>query len=53
MANPVHASIDELRTLDKSIRDKMLLMHYSDDYEGQDTTGFMGLAFEGVRYVFD
>jgi len=51
--NPVHASIDELRTLDKSVRDKMLLMHYSDDYEGKDTTGFMGLAIEGVRYILD
>lgn len=53
MPNPVHASIDELRTLPKEIRDKMLLMHYSDDYEGKDTTGFKGLAEEGVRYIFD
>lgn len=31
----------------------MLLMHYSDDYEGKDTTGIKGLAKEGVRYIFD
>ncbi len=53
LPNPVHASIDELRTLDKSIRDKMLLMHYSDDYEGKDISGFKGLTKEGVRYIFD
>lgn len=52
MSNPVHASIDELRTLDKKYKDKMLLMHYSDDYEKHDTSGFMGLAKEGVIYSF-
>lgn len=51
-SNPVHASIDELRTLDKRYRDKMILMHYSDDYEEKDVSGFLGLAKEGVKYSF-
>jgi ribonuclease BN (tRNA processing enzyme) len=50
--NPVHASISELRTLPASIKEKMYLMHYEDKWEGQDISGFAGLAQEGVRYIF-
>jgi ribonuclease BN (tRNA processing enzyme) len=51
--NPVHSSIDELKKLPSNIREKMLLMHYSDDYQDKDVSDFKGLAIEGVRYIFE
>lgn len=51
--NPVHSSLGELKTLPKEIKSKMLLMHYSDDYEKYDISEFMGLAKEGIKYIFE
>ncbi len=47
----VHASLDELRTLPAEIKAKMYLMHYGDNWETQDITGFAGLAQQGVIYT--
>ena len=46
----VHASLDELKTLPEDIKSKMYLMHYGDNYEEQDITGFAGFAEQGVIY---
>ncbi|MCX6146315.1 MAG: MBL fold metallo-hydrolase [Candidatus Kapabacteria bacterium] len=51
--NPVHASLEELKSLDSQYRDKMMLMHYSDDYEHYDVSDFKGLVKEGILYQFD
>lgn len=51
--NPVHASIQELRKLPEKVREKMYLMHYGDDWEKQDVSGFAGLARQGYRYIMD
>jgi ribonuclease BN (tRNA processing enzyme) len=51
--NPVHASLEQLSRLESKYKSKMLLMHYSDDYEKYEIGDFMGLAREGVRYIFD
>ncbi len=53
VANAVHASIDELRTLDAAIRERMYLVHYGDTYEQQDCSGFAGLTRKATRYIFD
>ncbi len=50
--NPVHASIQELRTLPQDIKKKMFLMHYSDNWAEQDIKQFAGLAKQGIRYIF-
>ncbi len=51
--NPVHASLQELQTLSTDIKEKMYLMHYSDNYEKQDISEFAGFAKQGCRYIFD
>jgi ribonuclease BN (tRNA processing enzyme) len=51
--NPVHACIDELKTLPDSIRKKMYLMDYSDNWEDVKIDEFAGFAIEGKRYIFD
>ena len=51
--NAVHASISELSTLDKSIRDRMYLMHYQDTATAEDAKDFAGLAHRRKRYIFD
>jgi len=51
--NPVHASIESLRTLSPELRKKIMLMHYGDDYANHEYSDFMGLAVPGVRYIFD
>lgn len=51
--NPVHSSLAELESLEPTVKDKMLLMHYSDDYANYNVSQFMGLAKEGVIYQFD
>ncbi len=51
--NPVHASLDELKTLNIEIKNKMFLMHYSDDFSNYDVSEFKGLTKEGVIYHFD
>ncbi len=50
--NPVHASLDELRTLPEEIKKKMFLVHYSDVWQNQNVEEFAGLAQQGVRYIF-
>lgn len=49
----VHAPLADLRTLPEDIKNKMFLMHYADNYEAQDITGFLGWTKQGVRYVFE
>ena len=51
--NPVHASLDELKSLPESMKEKMHLMHYGDAWEGHDIGGFAGFARQGMRYIFD
>ncbi|MES2766665.1 MAG: MBL fold metallo-hydrolase [Bacteroidota bacterium] len=51
--NPVHASLEELRTLSKKVKKKMYLMHYSDNWREQNIIDFAGFAKEGVRYIFE
>lgn len=51
-SNPVHASLEELETLPKEIKSKMLLVHYGDDWEKYDVSNFMGLVHQGLRYIF-
>mgnify|MGYP001212545095 CR=1 FL=1 len=48
----VHAPLSDLKTLPDSIKSKMYLMHYSDDYEQHDISDFAGWTQQGVRYVF-
>ena len=52
--NAVHASYDELKTLDPSIKAKMILCHYNDGKEDFDVSkdGFFSLAKRGVYYDF-
>ncbi len=52
MPNPVHASIEELRKLPKKIKEKMYLMHYGDNFEDVDISGFAGLVKLGYKYIF-
>lgn len=51
--NPVHADLKSLRTLPDEIKQKMYLMHYSEDFEKYNIDDFAGLAKSGVRYIFD
>ncbi|MFA6536200.1 MAG: MBL fold metallo-hydrolase [Candidatus Paceibacterota bacterium] len=48
----VHAPLAELRTLPPEVKAKMHLMHYADNWETQDITGFAGWVEQGVRYIF-
>jgi hydroxyacylglutathione hydrolase len=50
--NPVHTSLNQLKKLPKTIKEKMLLMHYGDNWIGQNLDGFIGLVKEGHRYIF-
>lgn len=53
----VHASINELATLPASLKSRMVLMHYGDnwqDFQQQAAReGFHSWALEGHRYAFD
>lgn len=53
----VHASLDELNQFDPSIKERMFLVHYGDNYEDyRDKVrdyGFAGLAEEHTIYDFD
>ncbi len=51
--NPVHASIQELRTLAPELKQRMFLVHYGDAFEQQDVSGFAGLTKKAHRYIFD
>jgi ribonuclease BN (tRNA processing enzyme) len=48
----VHAPLADLKTLPAEIKAKMHLMHYADNFDKQDVSGFAGWAKQGVRYVF-
>jgi len=49
----VHASLNDLKTLDPVIKQKMYLMHYSDNYQEQDIEGFAGWAKPKLKYTFN
>ncbi len=51
--DPVHASIDDLRTLPEETRRKMHLVHYGDNFEDVPVPEFAGYAKQGVRYIFE
>lgn len=51
--NAVHASVNELRTLPASIRNRMYLMHYQDEATDADAAEFAGLTKRNTRYIFD
>lgn len=48
----VHAFLDKLQILPEKIKEKMLLMHYADNFDEQAIISFYGLAWEGVKYTF-
>ena len=48
----VHASLQDLKTLDPELKAKMSLMHYDDTYASQNIDGFHGYAKEGAVYKF-
>ncbi|MCK4248862.1 MAG: MBL fold metallo-hydrolase [Candidatus Omnitrophica bacterium] len=49
----VHAPLEDLKTLPQNIKDKMLLMHYADNWQEQDISDFAGYAQQGLIYSFD
>ena len=49
----VHASLEELRTLTAPVKAKMHPVHYPDNWDKQDITGFAGWVKQGVRYILD
>jgi ribonuclease BN (tRNA processing enzyme) len=49
----VHAPLDTLKTLPDNMKQRMSLIHYSDNYLEQDITGFAGWVRQGVVYNFD
>jgi len=48
----VHAPLADLKTLPTKIKEKMLLMHYADNWQEQDISDFAGWARQGIRYIF-
>ncbi len=51
----VHTSIDELKSLDPAIKEKIFLCHYADNFVNYDAkeNGFAGMTQPGVYYNFD
>lgn len=49
----VHAPLEDLKTLPADIKAKMHLMHYADNYDQQDISGFAGWTQQGVSYTFE
>ena len=49
----VHTPLADLKSLPQSIKSKMHLVHYSDDWVDQDVSDFAGFTQQGYRYVFD
>lgn len=49
----VHAPLENLKTLPAEIKQKMLLVHYSDDFRKQNIKDFAGWAQAGIRYIFE
>jgi ribonuclease BN (tRNA processing enzyme) len=50
-ADPVHASIDELRTLPHAWKRSMYLIHFGDRFFEQSPEGFAGFARQGHMYT--
>jgi len=48
----VHAPLDDLKTLPDDVKSRMFLMHYADNWEQQNISGFAGWAKAGVVYEF-
>lgn len=48
----VHAPLNDLKTLAPEIKQKMYLVHYNDEWNKQDISGFGGWCEQGVRYIF-
>ncbi|MCL5795681.1 MAG: MBL fold metallo-hydrolase [Patescibacteria group bacterium] len=48
----VHAPLEDLKTLPRDIKEKMFLVHYADDWENQDISGFGGWTMQGMKYTF-
>lgn len=48
----VHAPLQDLRGLPSFVKEKMYLMHYSNNYADQSISEFAGWAEQGVRYIF-
>ena len=52
----VHASLDELCSLPRNLREKIVLMHYGDDWQKHlkkaKDAGFHSWAKEGHTYTF-
>ena len=51
--NPVHASLQDLLSLPQEIKQKLMLVHYGDNWQQQNVEDFAGLAQQGFRYIFD
>ncbi len=49
----VHDPLADLKTLPEEVKAKMHLVHYADNFDQQDITGFGGWAKQGVRYIFN
>lgn len=49
----VHTPLSDLRTLPPEIKEKMLLIHYSDNWQQHQVNDFAGYAKQGHRYIFD
>lgn len=49
----VHAPLADLKGLGPAIKEKMTLMHYSDEWEKQDISEFAGWAQQGATYRFE
>ena len=50
---PLHASLEELRSLPEEIRRNMLLVHYPEGAEEIPVPDFRGWVDFGLRYIFD
>ncbi len=49
----VHAPLEDLKTLPDDVKAKMLLTHYSDNWQDFAIDGFAGWTQQGVRYRFE
>ena len=49
----VHTPLINLKSLPPDIKEKMYLVHYSDDWTSQNVSDFAGFTRQGCRYVFD
>jgi ribonuclease BN (tRNA processing enzyme) len=48
----VHAPLEDLKQLDSDIKSKIRLVHYADNYEEQDVSGFAGWTEQAYPYMF-